>query len=126
MTNETKHNSFLSSLIRCFSFKGRIRRSNYCLSFLFYYACYFLIFSLSLNLSNNDNSNIAPLGLMVFLFFLLWFIIAQGTKRCHDLNHSGWWQIIPFYFLVMLFGDGDQYENDYGVDPKGRDIFGDS
>ncbi len=52
-----------------------------------------------------------------------WFFFAQGAKRCHDRNNSGWYQINPVYFLWMLLGDGDEYENDYGKDPKGRDLF---
>ena len=56
----------------------------------------------------------------IMYFPALWFIFAQGAKRCHDRGNSGWYQLIPFYGLWMLFGDGDAHENDYGTDPKGR------
>ena len=51
---------------------------------------------------------------------LFWFLIAQGAKRCHDVNHSGWMQLIPFYGLWMLFQDGDNVTNSYGKNPKDR------
>ena len=63
-----------------------------------------------------------------FYFYLIvmvlgfWFMTAQGAKRCHDRNNSGWYQFIPLYGLWMLFADGDVGENDYGPDPKGRKL----
>jgi hypothetical protein len=44
---------------------------------------------------------------------MLWFLWAQSAKRCHDLNKSGWWQLIPFYFFVLLFSTGDYGPNQY-------------
>ena len=50
---------------------------------------------------------------------MLWFIWAQGAKRCHDVGKNGWYQIIPFYFLGMIFIEGDSFWNSYGENPKG-------
>jgi uncharacterized membrane protein YhaH (DUF805 family) len=55
--------------------------------------------------------------LIIYMPFL-WFTWAQGAKRCHDLGNSGWFQLIPFYSLWMLFKDGEYGENNYGVNPK--------
>jgi uncharacterized membrane protein YhaH (DUF805 family) len=65
-------------------------------------------------------------AIFIFLGFipLLWFLWAQGAKRCHDIGKSGWWQIVPFYVLWMLFQAGDPYENEYGDNPKNPHEFG--
>ena len=33
-------------------------------------------------------------------------------------GNSGWYQIIPFYVLWMLFAEGDKEANEYGNPPK--------
>jgi uncharacterized membrane protein YhaH (DUF805 family) len=86
-----------------FSFEGRIRRTEYGLSYLIY-----LVFSVPFNLYFNINNNEEPSGVVLIIFLLLliplvWFMLAQGAKRCHDRGNSGWFQIIPFYSLWMLF-----------------------
>ena len=70
----------------------------------------------------NKCENMALFYLLLF-FPALWFIWAQGAKRCHDRGNSGWYQLIPFYALWMFFGEGEECDNEYGSDPKGRDIF---
>lgn len=50
---------------------------------------------------------------------VVWFLLAQGAKRCHDRGNSGWWQLIPFYYLWMFFADGEIGDNEYGTNPKG-------
>ena len=54
-------------------------------------------------------------------------VLAQGVKRLHDLNKSGWLillccvPIIGWIFaLYMLFADGTVGPNPYGADPKNR------
>ncbi|WP_207432029.1 DUF805 domain-containing protein [Sabulibacter ruber] len=98
-----------------FSFKGRARRLEYGLSFLIYVP---LSFTLNVLAASNDE---ATLWLFLLLYVpLIWFLWAQGAKRCHDLDRSGWFQLVPFYVLVLLFKDGDSYTNRFGDDPKGR------
>jgi hypothetical protein len=87
-----------------FSFNGRIRRLEYGISYVI------TMFMLGLL----GNSPI--LGLAYIPIF--WFLLAQGTKRCHDRGNPGWWQIIPFYGFWMLFADGDRQNNEYGSSPK--------
>lgn len=50
----------------------------------------------------------------IVLFF---FIICQGAKRCHDIGKSGWWQLIPFFFIWLMIAKGDDGENEYGESP---------
>ena len=100
-----------------FSFKGRIRRMEYCLSYTLVYIIYFLL-SMGMD-SNNENIAIICTVIYLLLFIpMLWFFLAQGAKRCHDMSNSGWWQIIPFYWLCLMFGQGDEGSNKYGDSPK--------
>ena len=96
-----------------FSFEGRIRRVEYGITILLY-----AVFSVFWTLIK------IPFFLQSILsILLLWFLLAQGAKRCHDIGKSGWWQIVPFFVVLwMLFKDGDVGFNEYGEDPKGRII----
>lgn len=102
-----------------FAFHGRIRRKEYVYSYLIYWAWYRVISIVSESL-DEDSSMFVVIALIVLLSFLpmMWFIIAQSCKRCHDLGHSGWWQLIPFYCFWLMFADGDTEANEYGYSPK--------
>ena len=98
-----------------FSFKGRIRRLEYGLTYLAY-----LIISNLLQIALDyyfPYENTAIIYLII-LIPIIWIVLAQGAKRCHDRGNSGWYQIIPFYIFWMLFADGDPGPNTYGGNPK--------
>jgi hypothetical protein len=50
---------------------------------------------------------------------MLWFLWAQGAKRCHDRGNNGLFQIIPFYIFWMIFANSEYGNNEYGPNPKG-------
>lgn len=92
-----------------FSFQGRITRTEYGLSMIISTFCWFFMLILTL----------FTFGIGSFLFVpLTIFQLAQGTKRCHDMGSSGWWQLIPFFPIIMLFKEGDPGPNEYGENPK--------
>ena len=91
-----------------FSFEGRIRRMEYGISLIIYYVAALLVTGLA------DES--AVFGILFLP--VIWFILAQGAKRCHDRDNSGWYQIIPFYILWLLFAEGDRTTNSYGNPAK--------
>lgn len=100
---------------RVFSFKGRIRRTEYGLSYIIYCIWYVI---LNVITEVNDINPAIVLFAVLSMVPAFWFFWAQGTKRCHDRGNSGWYQIIPFYFFVMIFGGSEEGVNDYGTNPK--------
>jgi uncharacterized membrane protein YhaH (DUF805 family) len=98
-----------------FSLKGRITRTEYGLS---------LIFSFIILLLTSSYSDDYLHGDFILTFILLgfiWFNLAQGSKRCHDVDQSGVMQIIPFYGFVIIFLEGDSRNNQYGEAPRSNE-----
>ena len=96
-----------------FSFSGRIRRTEYGLSYLIYVAVLFTFIW-----ATEGTGTIGSFIYVGVYLGLLWFLLAQGAKRCHDLGNSGFYLLIPFYVLYMLFADGKNGTNSYGPNPK--------
>jgi len=97
-----------------FSFEGRIRRTEYGLSLIA--AAAGRVFVTMILASGNQEG----LGFLNLLFQVpfLWFFWAQGAKRCHDVGISGWYQLIPFCPLFLIFASGEEGSNEYGENPK--------
>ena len=93
-----------------FSFDGRIRRSEYGISFIIYAF-------LAVMVNAIVKTGALPIIGLAYIP-MVWFLWAQGSKRCHDLGNSGWFQIIPFYLLWMIFANGKNSVNKYGRNPK--------
>lgn len=102
-----------------FSFEGRIRRLEFGLSIIIQIILIVIVEVISIPLGKAG-----PFIMLALLIPLYWFIWAQGAKRCHDLGKSGWWQLIPFYGLFMLFQNGEVGENIFGSDPKNPGLSG--
>lgn len=92
-----------------FSFEGRFRRRDYWIG------------SFGIGLALGLAASIAELAPVLYLLIwlpLCWIELAIGAKRCHDLGHNGWWQLIPLYPIWMAFQEGDSCDNEYGPNPK--------
>ena len=100
-----------------FSFDGRIRRTEFGLIFII-----FFVLRIVTSLVAIETESIGFMYLT--LIPLLWFLWAQGAKRCHDLGKNGWWQIIPLYGFWLIFQDGQPGTNEYGDNPKGIQVIG--
>lgn len=101
--------------LRPFSFKGRIRRLEYGISTIIYYVWYIIILAM---MQSDDPSLGSCIFVIISFIPMIWFLWAQNCKRCHDRGNSGWFQLIPFYFLWLLFADGEAGVNNYGNNPK--------
>ena len=99
-----------------FSFEGRIRRTEYGLSLIIAAAGRVFI---SMILASGTQEDLVFLN-FIFQIPFLWFFWAEGAKRCHDLGKNGWWQIIPFYVLWLIFSNGKVGINKYGINPKNQ------
>ncbi len=98
-----------------FSFKGRIGRGSYVGTVI-------LVFFWNILTTGFIKTGV-PAGYLFILLTLIpmqWIIWAQRCKRCHDRGHSGWWQLIPFYGFVLLFGKGEPGRNKYGDNPNNK------
>lgn len=100
-----------------FSFDGRIRRTEYGVSSIIYVVITYIVNGI-LAISHD-----AAILILAYIP-MLWFLWAQGAKRCHDVGSSGWWQLIPFYGFWLLFQDGQPGPNQYGENPKGIQSIG--
>ncbi len=100
-----------------FSFDGRIRRTEYGVSFIIY-----MVVAVVINAIIASSREAVFFGLAYIP--MLWFFWAQGAKRCHDVGNNGWWQIIPFYVFWLIFQDGQLGPNQYGDNPKGIQAIG--
>lgn len=96
----------------CFSkyatFSGRATRSEF---------WYFELFYILLIIASTfvDPTSNGLLGNLLFLGFIV-PLTAVGCRRMHDVGKSGWFQIIPFYNLVLLCRESEG-DNQYGARP---------
>lgn len=112
--SESYHSVHKGMFSNTFSFEGRIRRLEFGLSLIIFFTIN-MILTFIMGLVGEDA---AAIFLLTYIP-MYWFLWAQGAKRCHDLGHNGWYQIIPFYFLWLIFQNGESgLVNDYGPNPK--------
>jgi len=62
----------------------------------------------------------------IYMLAVLIPTLAVGARRLHDINKSGWWQLISLIpivggiWLIVLFClDSDAGDNRFGPNPKG-------
>ncbi len=95
-----------------FSFSGRIRRSEYWFFKIFIFAVFLCL------MAGVAHRIINVLFFYILFVPILWINLAQNTKRCHDRGNSVFFQFIPFYNLILLFGNSDFGQNQFGPNAK--------
>ena len=101
-----------------FLFTGRARRLEFWLAYFIFMAC--MMFPAAMAGAWGDSDALTVIGVII-IFGGIYFFLSEGTRRCHDLGHSGFWMLIPYYILWMLFQDGKVGPNEYtGIIPKVR------
>ncbi len=121
--------NFKQSVAKCLNnyvtFSGRAQRSEY---------WYFVLFGVILGFltgfldaiffgAPSDPNNVQPLNLIASLAMLLPGL-SVSVRRLHDINRSGWWQLIVFIpvvgfilLIVWFCARGTQGDNRFGPDP---------
>jgi uncharacterized membrane protein YhaH (DUF805 family) len=102
------------------TFSGRASRSEFWFFYLFLVIASFIAASIDALVLNNQNSY---LTLILFLATLI-PLIAITTRRLHDTDRSGWWQLLPFIplvgaiiLLIWLCTAGAPGNNRFGGNP---------
>ena len=122
MTNKKIYNLFIRNL---FGIKGRADRKEYIIRFTtmwvlcvianYIYEIYYLYHNIFIGLFA------ASVAIIFMIYVIQVFFVAH--RRLHDLNASGWWQLItliPMGQLLMIgliFFKGTQGANKYGEPP---------
>ncbi|WP_180898057.1 DUF805 domain-containing protein [Martelella soudanensis] len=108
-----------------FLFSGRSSRGAF-----WFWVLWTLIISIVLSAVDSILFGSARVGFFGGIWNLVTFIpgIAIGARRLHDVNRSGWWQLIGITvigLLVLLYWfvkPGQEQTNDFGPDAEaGRD-----
>ena len=119
--------NFGQSISTCMSkyvtFSGRASRSEYWWFYLFGVLLY-LLFSIvdEVMFSIYDPMRGVIPGLVSLGLFLP--TLSAGVRRLHDVNRSGWWFLIVFtiigiiFLIVWMCTDSDKEKNFYGNNPK--------
>ena len=91
--------------MKLFSLEGRIGRGEYMLSLI----AFLIVENIISYLISYPNL----IFLELFYVPIFWMLIAQGTKRCHDLGKNGWLQIIPLFVFLLVFKQGQPGVNEF-------------
>jgi len=118
-------NWFVDVLKKYAVFRGRARRKEYWMFYLF--AMIFGIVLAIIDVMVGSFSPEAGMGLLGGIYTLAIIIpmMAVSVRRLHDTDRSGWWllfSIIPIIGPIVLFVftvlDGTPGANQYGDNPK--------
>jgi uncharacterized membrane protein YhaH (DUF805 family) len=107
-----------------FDFKGRATRKEYWMFVLFDFLCCLLgiflsflglcIIGIIYDIYSIDDILLLIILSLPFIFYIIVIMpprVALATKRLHDINYSGWWQLLApvaisilYYFISYIIG----------------------
>lgn len=92
------------------TFKGRSRRTEYIIVFV---------------IMNSLCKVCAPMieddpAVSLIIVAALYIFLSTAVRRCHDRGHSGFYILIPLYYIYLLWADSVPGTNKYGNNPKGE------
>ena len=114
---------FATSIKTCFSkyavFKGRASRSELWWFALFLFIAGIVTFIVDVMILGYSSEGYGPINI---IFSVITFLpgLAVGARRLHDINKSGWWQlisltIIGIILLIIWFATvGENKKNPHG------------
>jgi uncharacterized membrane protein YhaH (DUF805 family) len=100
-------------------FKGRARRKEYWMFFLFNFIASFILGAV--------DAAVGSYGALTGIYALAVFIpsLAVGVRRLHDTGKSGWMLLIAFipvigsiWLIILFIMDSTPGETQYGANPK--------
>jgi len=109
--------SFKKGLKNYTNFSGRTTRKDYWMFMLF---CFILsAIAMFLDILTGTFDEASGYGLIGAVLQLALFLpmLAIGIRRNHDANRSGWFVLLPFYNIYLLFVSTYSEENDWGPVP---------
>ncbi len=116
-------NYFIYCLKNYFNFSGRATRSEF-----WYFTLFCLLFGMLIMLIEYmlGIGNVKETGILSLIFdlALVFPSLAVSTRRLHDTNRSGWWNliilvpIIGIIVLIVFYCQDSKEDNKYGVNPK--------
>jgi uncharacterized membrane protein YhaH (DUF805 family) len=108
------------------NYKGRSSRKSFWMMFLTAIALQ-VVSGIGAGLANSGDTTASLASLPINLFvivvalFLLIPLFFSAMRRCHDVNYSYWYTLIPLFnvylFALMMFARGTVGANNYGEDP---------
>jgi len=98
-------------LSKSFNAKGRASRSEYWWFYLFS-----TIFYQATEVASSRTSGTTSLLIALSWLVVLPAEISVGIRRMHDIDKSGWFQLIPLYNIVLLATEGTAGPNRFDDD----------
>ena len=121
-------NWYLKVLQQYFDFKGRARRKEYWMFYLFNIIATFILIIIDSLLFDIANDGLPILTLLYSLGVAI-PSLAVTIRRLHDTGRSGWWffvSFVPFVggiiLLIFTVMDSEPGKNNWGPNPKEKEL----